>query len=124
MNNNSHVAQIKRSQKESLLLRELSKMLHQLSLDDKELHSLTINRVELSRDKSICTVYFYDAIGAELFQEKLSKLVLYKPAMRKKLASILQSKYVPNIKFMFDDQFETTQRVETLIDVAKKEFKE
>lgn len=123
-NNNSQVAQIKRSQKESLLLRELSKMLHQLSLDDKELDGLTINRVQLSRDKSVCIVYFYDAAGPDTFQKKLGLLVLYKPTMRKGLASILQSKYVPNIKFMFDDQFETTQRVETLLDVAKKEFDE
>ncbi|MBI2352903.1 ribosome-binding factor A [Candidatus Dependentiae bacterium] len=122
--NNSHVAQIKRSQKESLLLRELSKMLHQLSLDDKNLEGLTINRVQLSRDKSICTVYFYDPKGPELFKEKVSLLVLYKPAMRKYLASILQSKYVPNIKFLFDDQFEITQRVEKLIDSTKKEFKD
>ena len=41
--NNSQVAHIKRSQKESLLLKELSKMLHQLSLDDKELEAAGVD---------------------------------------------------------------------------------
>ena len=121
--NNSQVAHIKRSQKESLLLKELSKMLHQLSLDDKELEGLTINRVELSRDKSVCLVFFYDAAGPDMFKQKLSRLVLYKPTIRKSLAGILDSRYVPNIRFMFDIHFEKRQRIETLMNEVKKEFK-
>lgn len=121
--NNSQVAHIKRSQKESLLLKELSKMLHQLSLDDKELEGLTINRAELSRDKSLCLVFFYDAAGPDTFKKKLSRLVLYKPTMRKSLAGILDSRYVPNIRFLFDVNFEKKQRIENIIDSVKKEFK-
>ena len=97
--NNSQVAHIKRSQKESLLLRELSKMLHQLSLDDKELEGLTINRAELSRDKGMCFVYFYDSAGPDVFRQKMAKLILYKPTMRKSLAAILDSRYVPTSNF-------------------------
>tara|TARA_Y100000588_G_scaffold365883_1_gene431031 strand:- start:1741 stop:2121 length:381 start_codon:yes stop_codon:yes gene_type:complete len=119
---NSNVSQIKRSQKESLLLKELSKMLHQLSLDDTALDGLFINRVELSRDKSVCNVLFYDPAGFESFQNKLSNLILYKPALRKGLANVLQSKYVPNIKFAFDSKFEKQQRIESIIDDVKKEF--
>ena len=122
--NNSQVAHIKRSQKESLLLRELSKMLHQLSLDDKELEGLTINRVELSRDKGMCLVFFYDAAGPDVFKKKLSHLVLYKPTMRKALAGVLDSRYVPNIKFFFDETFEKKQRIESIMDTVKKEFKD
>lgn len=121
--NNSQVAHIKRSQKESLLLKELSKMLHQLSLDDKELEGLTINRAELSRDKSVCLVFFYDAAGPDTFKQKLSRLVLYKPTMRKSLANILDSRYVPNIRFIFDANFEKKQRMEDIMDSIKKELK-
>ena len=122
--NNSTVSSIKRSQKESLLLRELSKMLHQLSLDDKAIEGLIINRVELSRDKGFCYVYFYDSTGPEVFKQKLHSLILYKPAMRKALASILDSRYVPNLRFLFDETFEKKQRIESLIDEVKKEFNE
>ncbi len=122
MNNNSQVSHIKRSQKESLLLKELSKMLHQMSLDDKRLEGLTINRVELSRDKGICMVFFYDAAGPAIFDEKLGLLLLYKPAMRKSLAATLDTRYVPNIKFLFDEKFEKKQRIETIISKIKQEF--
>ena len=124
MNNNSTVASIKRSQKESLLLRELSKMLHQLSLDDKALEGLIINKVELSKNKGFCYVYFYDSAGPETFRQKLNSIVLYKPTMRKALASIIDSRYVPDLKFLFDESFEKKQRIETLIDEVKKEFNE
>lgn len=122
--NQSNVGTIKRSQKESLLLKELSKMLHQLSLDDSNLEGLTINKVELSRDKSICFVYFYDPTGIESFKEKKKALILYKPSIRKGIAAALNSRYVPNIKFVFDVKFDKQQRIEALIEEAKKEFKD
>lgn len=121
---NSNVSQIKRSQKESLLLKELSKMLHNLSLDNSELAGLFINRVQLSRDKSVCTVFFYDPNGYESYREKVPTLILYKPSLRKGLASSLQSRYVPDIKFAFDAKFEKQQRIESIIDSVKKEFKD
>lgn len=121
--NQSNVSQIKRSQKESLLLKELSKMLLQLSLDDKQLEGLTINKVELSRDKSVCSVYLFDSGGIEAFNNKKQALILYKPSLRKGIADALQSRYVPQIRFKFDIKFERQQRIESIIDEVKKEFK-
>ncbi len=121
--NQSNVNNIKRSQKESLLLKELSKMLHQLSLDDSQLEGLTINKVQLSRDKSTCFVYFYDPAGIESFKQKKAALILYKPSLRKGIAAALHSRYVPEIRFMFDIKFEKQQRIESIIDSVKKEFK-
>lgn len=121
--NQSNVGQIKRSQKESMLLKELSKMLLQLSLDDKQLEGLTINKVELSRDKSVCNVYFYDPSGIEAFKEKKQALILYKPSLRKGIADALASRYVPQIRFVFDIKYEKQQRIESIIDQVKKEFK-
>jgi len=54
----TNVSKIKRSQKESLLLREISRLLHQLSLEDTELGGLFVNRVELSKNKGMCFIYF------------------------------------------------------------------
>ena len=67
---------IKRAQKESLMLQELSKLLHELSLDNHELQGLFVNRVKISPDKSSCTVFFYTLDGREAFEEKLSSLSL------------------------------------------------
>ena len=122
--NQSSVENIKRSQKESFLLKEISKMIHQLSLDEPKLAGLTINRVQLSRDKSVCNVYFYDPDGIEAFKEKKQYLILYKPSLKKSIASAMHSRYVPDIKFIFDIKFEKQQKIESIIDKVKKEFKE
>ncbi|MCX5923221.1 MAG: ribosome-binding factor A [Candidatus Dependentiae bacterium] len=120
--NPSNVSQIKRSQKESLLLREISRLLHQLSLEDTELAGLFVNRVELSKNKGICLVYFYDPKGIESWKAKKSRLILYKPSLRKGIASALDALYTPEIKFTYDEQFEKQQRIESIIEQVKKDF--
>lgn len=120
--NPSNISNIKRSQKESLLLKELSKMLHELMLDDKELSGLFINRVELSKNKGACIVYFYDPQGPETFESKKHRLILYKPSLRKAIASTLDSRYTPELVFAYDTQFEKQQRIETILDKVKKDF--
>lgn len=123
MNSSSNLSHIKRSQKESLLLRELSKMLLHLSLDDSELSGLFINRVELSKNKGVCIIYFYDPNGPEVFEQKKRRLILYKPSLRKGIAMTLDGRYTPELKFAFDEQFEKQQRIENILETVKKEFK-
>lgn len=120
--NSSNVSHIKRSQKESLLLKELSQMLLELTLDDSELAGLFIHRVELSKNKGTCLVYFYDPQGPALFEQKKSRLILYKPSLRKGIASTLDGRYTPELIFMYDHQFEKQQRIESLLDQVKKDF--
>lgn len=120
--NHSSLSHIKRSQKESLLLKELSKMLLEISLDDAELAGLFINRVELSKNKGSCTVYFYDAQGPAIFDQKKARLILYKPSLRKGIAATLDGRYTPEIVFAYDFQFEKQQRIETILEAVKKDF--
>ena len=110
---------IKRAQKESLLMQELSKMLLQLSLDDNRLQGIFINRVKLSQDKGVLTVYFYMSEGLEAFQEKLHILILYKPSLRKALASAVPSRYVPELVFKFDELFDKQQRLDELFEKSR-----
>lgn len=121
MINSSAVSAIKRAQKESLLLRELSNMFHSLLLDDNRLDGLFVNRVELSTDKGWVTVFFYTLEGYEKFQEQLEVLKLYKPSMRKGLASGVKGRYVPDLKFAYDAKFEKQQRLEQAMAQAAKE---
>jgi ribosome-binding factor A len=120
--NPSNLSTIKRSQKESLLLKELSKLIHELMLDDKELLGLFINRVELSKNKGACIVYFYDPQGPEIFEAKKHHLILYKPSLRKAIATTLNGRYTPELVFAYDTQFEKQQRIETILDKVKKDF--
>lgn len=112
MINSSATASIKRAQKESLLLREISNMFHTISMDDDRLSGLFVNRVDLSTDKGWVTVYFYTIDGFEKFEEQLKILKLYKPSIRKGLAAGIKGRYVPDIKFAYDAKFEKQQRLE------------
>lgn len=111
---------VKRAQKESLLFREISQLFLQASMDDSRLQGLFVNRVHLSPDKSMCSVYFYSAQGEQYFKELLHTLTLYKPSMRKALAATIRGRYVPDLIFKFDKQFEKQQRIEALIEQVRE----
>lgn len=122
MINSSAVSAIKRAQKESLLLRELSNMFHSLVLEEDRLAGLFVNRVELSSDKGWVTVFFYTLDGYEKFKEQLEVLKLYKPSIRKGLASGIKGRYVPDLKFDYDAKFEKQQRLELAMAQAAQEI--
>ena len=107
---------IKRAQKESVLLRLISQLFLQAEMDDPKLRGLTITRVALSPDKGLCTVYFYTPEGEAAFNEKLSILKLYKPSMRKAMSQEIPSRYTAELVFRFDDKFERQAKLEALID--------
>lgn len=112
---------IKKAQKEALLLRELSQLFLQITLDDSRFEGVSINRVELSRDKSTCTIYFYSSGGLERFEEIRPILVLYKASMRKALSQQIPGRYVPNLFFKFDENFDKQMRLETILNAVKPE---
>lgn len=119
--NNSRVGWIKKNQKESLLFKEISVLIQRASLDDSELSGLYVSRVELSDDKSCCRVYFFCSGGEEYFKERFERLKLYKPSLRAALAKKIQSRYVPQIIFKFDDKFEKKNELEELLESIKSE---
>jgi ribosome-binding factor A len=117
----SRVQDIKKAQKERLFFREISNLFLQITLDDSRVQGIFITRVKLSPDKSLCTVYFYAPEGEEFFKTKLEVLKLYKPSMRKAIAAKIEARYTPDIRFIFDDQYEKQEELELLMDKIKKE---
>ena len=122
MINSSATAAIKRAQKESLLLREISNMYHSITMDDDRLAGLFVNRVELSSDRGWVTVYFFTIDGFEKFEEQLEILKLYKPSIRKGLASEIKGRYVPDLKFAYDAKFEKQQSLELAMAQAAQDI--
>jgi ribosome-binding factor A len=121
MSHNPQVRDIKQAQKEKLLFREISHLLLQLSLEDPRLRNITLSRVKLSPDRSICFVYFYTPEGKETFEDMLELLKLYKASMRKSIASKIEARYTPDLRFMFDDKYEKQERLEQLLEKVKSE---
>jgi ribosome-binding factor A len=114
---------IKKAQKESVLLREIAGLFVHIMIDDPRLEGLFINRVQLSPDGGMCHIYFYTSKGKDDFFERLEILKLYKPSLRKAIAHKLQARYTPNLVFEFDAQFEKEQKMNDLMNKLKEEGK-
>jgi len=110
---------IKRNQKQSLLLREISQLVQQASLDDISLTAFSISRVELSDDKGCCYIYFFSELGKDNFKDFTEKLRLYKPSIRAALANKIDARRVPQIAFRYDEQFSKIREIEELIESVK-----
>jgi len=105
---------IKKAQKERLLLREISALLLQTATDDPRLSKVVVSRVSLSPDKGSCTVFFYTTEGKEAFDEALEVLKLYKPSLRYALATKIRSRYTPNLIFRFDELHEKSEKMNAI----------
>lgn len=110
---------IKRAQKERLLLREISSLLLEASADDQRLQQVIVSRISLSPDKSSCTVFFYTT-PKEQFDEILEVLKLYKPSLRSALAAKIRSRYTPNLIFRFDEHHEKSEKMNKLFEELKE----
>ncbi len=117
----SPVKSIKTSQKESVFFREISQLFMETALDEPALQGLTISRVKLSPDGGLCTIYFYTSEGLPYFERILPILKLYKPSLRKALATKVQARYTPELIFKYDEQFEKQLRLEGILEKVKAE---
>ena len=120
---NNKIQDVKRAQKESFLLREVSTLFLRIALEDKLLHDFYVTRVELSPDKGWCTVFFHTARGFDFFNEHISHLISYKPSLRTALSKSLQSRYTPDLKFAYDQGVDKQNRMEEIFERLKDEGK-
>lgn len=118
---NKRVSDIKRAQRESLLNKKLASLISTISLDDPRVAGIMLNRVQLSPDKGVATLYFYIPGGPEAFREKLEVLILYKPSIRSALSKLVPSRYTPDLVFKYDAQFEKEMHINQLLDTLKDE---
>lgn len=121
MSASSPIQSIKKSQRESQLLKEVTELLRKTALDDPRLAHIFVSRVTLSADSKICTIYFYTLEGETRFEETLEILKLYKPSLRKALASRINRRYTPELLFKFDTRFGKQQKLEELFEKIKTE---
>ncbi len=121
---NNRLRDIKQAQREKLLFREITDLFFKATYDDPSLKGISISRVELSSDKSICCIYFYVDGGERDFQAQLDTLKLYKPSLRAALAKRIDKRYTPDLVFKFDSLFSKRQGVEAALNSLPKEEKQ
>src|SRR3990167_8496207 len=105
------ISRIKRAQKEALLFREIAALFQQAVFEDQTLTGCFVSRVELSTDKSYCTVFIYIAGGEAAYLKVLDRLKAYKPSLRKAIAHKIPGRYTPDFVFRFDNKFEKVQEL-------------
>ena len=115
------VSKIKHAQKTSYYLREISDLFLKISLDEVALQELYVTRVELSSDKSFCTVFFHTPSGKEGFEKAKPLFILYKPSVRSALAKSSHSRYTPDLRFMYDAGIDHQNRLEDIFNSLDSE---
>ena len=113
---NSRAASVRKEQRKSFYLREISSFYQQIALDEPVLSGFFITRAELSADGGICYIYFANYVEGKDFKEALETLKLYKPSMRKALAQSGHGRYVPNLIFKLDEVKGKQRRVDDILD--------
>lgn len=121
MSSSLNLSHIKRSQKEAELFKHISAWITYASVEDKNLSGLFVSKVELTRDKGVCYVYFHMPDGEAKFKERLHIITLYKPSLRKALADVINARYTPEIIFKYDKKFVKKQRIEEILEKIKNE---
>lgn len=110
-------ALVKKRQRESLLFKELVKIISVLQQDEKQLASLIPTRLKISDDKSHCTLYF--TCENDNFIKYLETLKLYKPSIRAQLSKAVKARYTPEIVFAYDQKFQEQLELDQILDSIK-----
>ena len=74
---------------------------------------ISIEKIEISPDKSLCKIY----LNYQTSQKSLQALENSKPYLKKQLAQIWTYKRIPNLVFEVD---QNQQKVESVIDILDK----
>jgi len=103
---------------ESLIKEEVSKIiLHHLK--DPRVGFVTITRVKMSEDLKRAKIYWTVFGDEKTRQESSLGLEKAKGFIRRELGKRVRVKFLPEIDFSFDDSFEYSQRIESLLDEIK-----
>lgn len=116
--------EIRREQRKSLYLREISLLVSRLAYDDAIIAQFQLTRVDFSPDGYRLTAFgtlynggapIDETAQKEAFNEVLGRLILYTPSIRTSLARSLDGRYVPEIRFAYDPVKAKHDRVDDIL---------
>ncbi|MSS76006.1 MAG: 30S ribosome-binding factor RbfA [Methyloglobulus sp.] len=104
----------------SQMQKELALIL-QRDIDDSRLGFITINEVVLSKDLASAKIYFTVLNSNDLNKKNHIKwLNELAPMIRHLLAKKMQLRHISELKFLYDDSFDTGMRVAELLSEVNK----
>lgn len=102
----------------SEVLRELSSIML-LEAKDETLKHVTLTGCEVTNDLSFANVY-YTYMGDEDLEAVKENLKVAEPYLRTVLASRIDLRHTPEIRFHFDDSVEYGQNIERILNEIKE----
>ncbi|NOQ35861.1 MAG: 30S ribosome-binding factor RbfA [Methylococcaceae bacterium] len=99
----------------SQMQKELA-LVFQRDLDDSRIGFVTVNEVEVSKDLAMAKVYITLLNGddeAKVTQTKLLNELV--PTIRHHLAKRMRLRHISELRFVYDDSFDTGMRVSELL---------
>lgn len=97
-----------------LIQKELSAILHK-EIKDPRLDMITITGVKLSADLKHARIYFSTAMGEKSRQDAMHGFKSALGYIKRTLASKVRLRYMPEIKFYYDDSFDYGSRIDKLL---------
>jgi len=103
-----------------LLKREMA-ILIQRELGDARARGVTLTAVEVARDLSSAKVYLTCPGGAQEARQTVPMLNKAAGYLRRRLKERLVLRYIPELRFLFDESLERGVRISRLIEQAQED---
>ena len=99
-----------------LIRHELARMLTRAEIHDDVLtaHVVTVPEVRMSPDLKIATIYVMP-LGGQNIDAVIEALAKHKKFIRAEIAQAVNLKYAPDLRFLRDQSFAETERIERLL---------
>ena len=90
-------------------------------IKDPRLESATITGVKMSRDLKFARVYFVTSGGKESMEGAIEGFKSALGYVKRKLAAQLGLRYMPELRFFYDDSFDYGSHIDKIIKSVKSE---
>jgi len=90
-------------------------------IKDPRLEAATITSVKMSRDLKFARVYFVTSGGKESMEEAIEGFKSALGYVKRKLAAQLGLRYMPELRFFYDDSFDYGSHIDKIIKSVKSE---
>ena len=108
-----------RSDRVSGLIQKVLSDVLQKDIKDPRLKTATITDVDVSRDLRLARIYFTTPDGEQKKDAAIKGFNSARGFIKRTLARELDLKYMPDIKFFYDESIEYGSHIDSLIKLAK-----
>jgi len=110
-----------RSDKVSGLIQQVLSEILQKGIKDPRLKMTTITNVQMSRDLRVARIYFATSGGEKSVEEVTRGFKSARGFVKRSLAGKLGLRYMPELKFFYDDSFDYGDHINKILKSIEKD---